>query len=112
MKKRAAALLLFLCLLCALCPPAMAAEDGIRIAVIDTGISTTAVDPARIAPGNNYIRPQDGTEDKLGHGTAVWAAKKPALPASAPQRALSRWYITPKTSRALMCGAIPPWWRR
>lgn len=73
MKKRAAALLLFLCLLCALCPPAMAAEDGIRIAVIDTGISTTAVDPARIAPGNNYIRPQDGTEDKLGHGTAVSA---------------------------------------
>ena len=53
--------------------PAHAAEDGVRVAVIDTGISTAAVSPDSIAEGINYIRPQDDTEDKLGHGTAVSA---------------------------------------
>ena len=53
---------------------AQAAEEGeIRVAVIDTGISTAAVSPARIHGGINYIRPQDDLEDKLGHGTAVSA---------------------------------------
>lgn len=50
-----------------------AGEDGVRVAIIDTGISTVAVDPARIDSGINYIRPQDDLEDKLGHGTAVSA---------------------------------------
>ena len=49
------------------------AADGVRVAIIDTGISTVTVDPARIEGGKNYIRPQDGLEDKLGHGTAVAA---------------------------------------
>ena len=53
--------------------PAHAAEEGVRVAVIDTGISTAAVSPDSITPGDNYIRPQDDTEDKLGHGTAVSA---------------------------------------
>lgn len=54
--------------------PAHAAEgEGVRIAVIDTGISTAAVSPDSIAEGINYIRPQDDTQDKLGHGTAVSA---------------------------------------
>ena len=53
--------------------PAHAAEEGVRVAVIDTGISTAAVSPDSIAPGDNYIRPQDDTEDKLFHGTAVSA---------------------------------------
>ena len=52
--------------------PALAAE-GVRVAVIDTGISTLAVAPDRIAGGKNYIRPQDDLQDKLGHGTAVAA---------------------------------------
>lgn len=51
-----------------------AAETApLRVAVIDSGISTGAVSAERIAAGYNYIRPQDGTEDKLGHGTAVAA---------------------------------------
>ena len=50
-----------------------AADDGVRVAIIDTGISTVAVDPARIDGSINYIRPQDDLEDKLGHGTAVSA---------------------------------------
>jgi len=53
---------------------AYAAEpESVRIAIIDTGISTAAVDPERIADGFNYIRPEDDLEDKLGHGTAVSA---------------------------------------
>lgn len=53
---------------------AHAAEgEGLCVAVIDTGVSTAAVSPDRLAEGCNYIRPQDGTEDKLGHGTAVSA---------------------------------------
>lgn len=51
------------------------AADGepMRIAVIDSGISTAAVSADSIANGINYIRPQDDLEDKLGHGTAVSA---------------------------------------
>ena len=54
--------------------PAFAAEgEPLRAAIIDTGISTAAVAPERILPGKNYLRPEDGTEDRLGHGTAVAA---------------------------------------
>ena len=53
--------------------PAYAAEGGVRVAVIDTGISTAAISPDSIGEGVNYIRPQDDTGDKLGHGTAVSA---------------------------------------
>lgn len=53
---------------------AYAAErEAVRIAIIDTGISTAAVSADSIGGGMNYIRPQDRTEDKLGHGTAVSA---------------------------------------
>ena len=73
MKKRILSLLLVLVLLLCAVPTAFAAERGVRVAVIDTGISTAAVDPARIDGGINYIRPQDDLQDKLGHGTAVSA---------------------------------------
>ena len=54
--------------------PAFAGQsEGIRVAVIDTGISSAAIDPKNILGGQNYIRPQDDLEDKLGHGTAVSA---------------------------------------
>lgn len=45
--------------------------NPVRIAVIDTGISTVAIDFSHIIEGYNYIRPHDGTEDKIGHGTAI-----------------------------------------
>lgn len=71
MKKFLSVLLISLMLLT---PAAYAAEgEGLRVAVIDTGISTAAVDSERIDGGTNYIRPQDDLEDKLGHGTAVSA---------------------------------------
>ena len=72
-KKQIVPLLLMVLLALTLLPTALAAEDGVRVAVIDTGISTAAIDPASVAEGVNYIRPQDSTEDKLGHGTAVAA---------------------------------------
>lgn len=67
--------LLTILILAMLIPGAVyAAEpESVRVAIIDTGISTAAVDPARIADGFNYIRPGDDLEDKLGHGTAVSA---------------------------------------
>ena len=66
---------LFLTLVAALLltSAAYAAEvsDPVKIAVIDTGISTAAIENDRIAEGYNYVCPGDGTEDKIGHGTAV-----------------------------------------
>lgn len=68
MKKLVLSLLLSL----ALTSAAYAAEvSPIRVAVIDTGVSTAAIEAEHLAPGRNYIRPQDSTEDKLGHGTAI-----------------------------------------
>jgi len=64
------ALLLFTCSFSA----AFAGESGdapIRIAIIDTGISTLAVDPSHADLGCNYVLPQYSTEDLLGHGTAI-----------------------------------------
>jgi len=74
MKNRILSLLLALALALSLVPAALAAEDdGIRVAVIDTGISTKAVGADNILSGKNYILPGEDTEDKLGHGTAVSA---------------------------------------
>lgn len=51
--------------------PARAAEqEQVKIAIIDTGISTPAISPTSILPGFNYILPGD-TQDKIGHGTAI-----------------------------------------
>lgn len=45
--------------------------EGVRIAIIDTGISTLAIDKERVVEGKNYIDPTEDTEDKIGHGTAI-----------------------------------------
>lgn len=71
MKKRILPLLLALSLLLSVPAYAVPTEAGPRIAVIDTGVSTAAVDPARVAEGKNYILPDHNTEDMVGHGTAV-----------------------------------------
>jgi len=74
MKNRILSLLLALALALSLVPTALAAEsDGVRVAVIDTGVSTKSVSPDSILTGKNYILPDEDTEDKLGHGTAVSA---------------------------------------
>lgn len=48
-------------------------QTDIRIAVIDTGISSVAIDPSDIGEGENLISPGESTEDLHGHGTAVAA---------------------------------------
>ncbi|RXE58496.1 S8 family peptidase [Acetivibrio mesophilus] len=54
--------------------PSYAAEpESIRIAVIDTGISTVAISEKNLDEGCNYILSGATTEDTVGHGTAVAA---------------------------------------
>lgn len=48
-----------------------ASGSGVRIAVIDTGISTVSISPKRLVQGKNYMDPSADSEDKVGHGTAV-----------------------------------------
>jgi len=64
--------LIFVFLL-ALLPPAFAgAEEGpVRIAFIDSGISTKHIDGSRVLPGRNYVFPDSDTQDRIGHGTAT-----------------------------------------
>ncbi len=47
------------------------AGKNIKIAVIDTGISSGAISAEQLGKGYNYILKNDDTEDKSGHGTAV-----------------------------------------
>ncbi|ACL76967.1 S8 family peptidase [Ruminiclostridium cellulolyticum] len=51
---------------------ALAAEaEAIRVAVIDTGISETAIPKTNLSSGRNYILPNKTTTDTVGHGTAI-----------------------------------------
>jgi len=45
--------------------------DGIVIAILDTGISTLAIDEDHLLAGYNYVDSSDNTEDKINHGTAA-----------------------------------------
>lgn len=51
--------------------PAGAAETPLRIAFIDSGISTKHVAEERVEPGKNYVFPEADTRDRIGHGTAT-----------------------------------------
>lgn len=73
MKRRISTTLLALALIFTLCPAALAAEQPVRVAVIDTGISAAAIDENNLDVGRNYILPNASTEDTVGHGTAVAA---------------------------------------
>ena len=46
-------------------------NEPVRIAIIDTGISTIAIAEKNLDVGRNYILPNTSTEDTMGHGTAV-----------------------------------------
>jgi subtilisin family serine protease len=46
-------------------------RDPVIIGIIDTGISTNAIDSDHILEGKNYFDPSRSTEDTYGHGTAV-----------------------------------------
>ena len=46
-------------------------QEPIRVAFLDSGISTYHLDPAHVEPGENLIFPDCDTEDRVGHGTAA-----------------------------------------
>lgn len=46
-------------------------ETAVRVAIIDTGISSKAIPADNLAEGRNYIFPARDAEDGNGHGTAV-----------------------------------------
>ena len=52
-------------------PPAPTEPGPVRVALIDTGISTEAIPQKNIGEGKNYLDPEAGTEDTFGHGTKV-----------------------------------------
>jgi len=68
--KRLLALLLVL-LLTGCAKPQPPQYDRPVIALVDTGISTAAIDSADLLPGQNYVSPTADTEDRINHGTAV-----------------------------------------
>lgn len=45
--------------------------SGVRIALIDTGVSCKHLDSSRISAGKNYVFPDRNTDDLVGHGTAI-----------------------------------------
>lgn len=46
-------------------------DPGVVVVLLDTGISTQAIDPERILLGWNYVTDSGDTEDRINHGTAV-----------------------------------------
>ena len=60
-----------LCVLLLLAVPAGAAEQGVRVAFLDSGISLKHLDPERVEAGENLIFPGRDTDDRVGHGTAT-----------------------------------------
>ena len=50
---------------------ASAADGPIRIAFIDSGISTKHIAPDHVEAGKNYVFPEYDTQDRIGHGTAT-----------------------------------------
>lgn len=51
-------------------PPKLQKEEVI-IALLDTGISATAIQSDSLLPGYNYVTGTEDTEDRINHGTAV-----------------------------------------
>lgn len=69
-KRIAAALLCCLLLLPTL--PARAADSArVRVAFLDSGISTKHLDADRVEAGENFVFPGKDTADRIGHGTAA-----------------------------------------
>ena len=50
-------------------PPAN--REKVVIALLDTGVSTTAIQSGSLLKGHNYVTGTDDTEDRINHGTAV-----------------------------------------
>ena len=77
MKKLIAILLLIAALCLSGCTAQQADEqppvtrEKVVIALLDTGVSTTAIQSDSLLKGHNYVTGTDDTEDRINHGTAV-----------------------------------------
>ena len=71
MRKLALCMAILLCFSQTIFATNPATKSSIKIAIIDSGISTKALDKANVSSGKNYILPEDSTEDRLNHGTAI-----------------------------------------
>ncbi len=73
--KQLFALILALCLLTGCAPrqetPEPRQREEIIIALLDTGVSTTAIQSEYLLKGRNYVTDSEDTEDRINHGTAV-----------------------------------------
>ena len=49
-------------------------SEGVVIALLDTGVSTTAITSDHLLTGYNYVEDSTDTEDRINHGTAVASA--------------------------------------
>ena len=59
-------------LLILLALPSLAAEEAaVRIAFLDSGISLKHLDAAQVEAGENFVFPEEDTDDRIGHGTAT-----------------------------------------
>ena len=45
--------------------------SGVRIALIDTGVTCKYIDDSHVSVGKNYVFPDKSTYDYVGHGTAI-----------------------------------------
>ena len=75
--KKIAFFLLSLSLLltgCAKEPQFLHDPERIVIALLDSGVSTTAIGSDHLLPGWNYVTESEDTEDQINHGTAVASA--------------------------------------
>ena len=101
--KRSLALLLSLAmlLLCG-CGAEQSASraEGITIAVLDTGVSTTAIQSEYLLSGWNYVTQSADTEDRINHGTAVVSVilgcESAGIEANAPDARIVPLVITDK----------------
>ncbi|BES64382.1 hypothetical protein SANA_08210 [Gottschalkiaceae bacterium SANA] len=84
------------------CQPVYADGSELRIAVIDTGICVEAIKPANLMAGANYLSPLAGTNDLIGHGTAVagiiLGAERVYIKGIAPKAKLVPLVIATKTT--------------
>lgn len=74
--------------------------DTVVIAMLDTGISTTAIDPGSLLPGYNYVTASTDTEDRINHGTAtasiIAGCESAGIPGLAPEVLLVPLVVTDK----------------
>lgn len=72
MRKKEICLILFILLMTVVVGCTKTKEKSpVKVAIIDTGISTKAIPSEAIVEGKNYVNPELDTEDTYGHGTAV-----------------------------------------